>query len=234
MAVCPGCGTENIPDASFCGQCGRPLEGGDEAPRTEPLFGSKGSGSAGESRARVVAAGPDGATEAHPVGSEVVIGRDEGTLGLHDPALSGRHARVRRRGDRYVLEDLGSTNGVFVSPREPTRVRNGDLLLVGETPFRFVFGRKLRAGPAFVPILEGGRDGEAIGPGDPGLEGLRLHLALGAGRGPTAPDAPEAAFLVEAAEDAGEVFVRMGEARELADGDRFVAGSHTFRFERAG
>ncbi len=56
---------------------------------------------------------------------ETVIGRArEAAIRIDSLGLSRRHARVVRAGDAYQIEDLGSTNGVFVNG-EP--VRRGDL-----------------------------------------------------------------------------------------------------------
>jgi pSer/pThr/pTyr-binding forkhead associated (FHA) protein len=68
-------------------------------------------------------------------GDEIVAGRDA-TCGrvFHVPMVSGRHARLRREGERVVIEDLGSSNGTFVNGRRidgPTDVRAGDLIGLG-------------------------------------------------------------------------------------------------------
>ena len=48
-------------------------------------------------------------------GPEIIIGRDaEVAISLPDHSLSRQHARVRREGNIYSIEDLGSTNGTFV------------------------------------------------------------------------------------------------------------------------
>jgi hypothetical protein len=58
---------------------------------------------------------------------------------LDDPFVSQTHARVVPRGQMYVVEDLGSTNGTYVNGKE---VVEAQLLLdaelrVGETVFRY-------------------------------------------------------------------------------------------------
>jgi diguanylate cyclase (GGDEF)-like protein len=46
---------------------------------------------------------------------EIIIGRDaEVAISLPDHSLSRQHARVLRRDNIYMIEDLGSTNGTFV------------------------------------------------------------------------------------------------------------------------
>jgi len=47
---------------------------------------------------------------------ETTIGREVGnTLVLPDAGVSSQHARIVRRNGRFVLEDVGSTNGTFVN-----------------------------------------------------------------------------------------------------------------------
>src|SRR5688572_16260848 len=65
-----------------------------------------------------------------------VVGRgDDATVQIDDPDASRAHAEVVREGDRFVLRDLGSTNGSFLEGR---RVReaalcDGDLIRFGGT-----------------------------------------------------------------------------------------------------
>lgn len=74
------------------------------------------------------------------LGDVLTFGRaPESDVVLEDPFVSSTHARVVRRGQTSVLEDLGSTNGTFVNERA---VREAVLtpetrLRVGETVFRY-------------------------------------------------------------------------------------------------
>ena len=67
----------------------------------------------------------------HPVS----IGRlPDNAVVIDNPAVSGRHARVYREGNHYVLEDLKSTNGTFVNDQPIARhsLLEGDVILVGK------------------------------------------------------------------------------------------------------
>ena len=75
------------------------------------------------------------------VGAHAVsIGRlpDNGLV-IDNPAVSGRHARVYREGNHYVLEDLKSTNGTFVNDKPIARhtLVEGDMILVGKHTLAF-------------------------------------------------------------------------------------------------
>ena len=63
--------------------------------------------------------------------------------GLPDRSVSRPHAQVAKLDSRYVLTDLGSANGTLVNGRlieEPTPLKNGDVLLIGETTILFRAG----------------------------------------------------------------------------------------------
>lgn len=47
----------------------------------------------------------------------LTIGRKRGDLLLDDPLVSGRHCRIYFKGDAWIVEDLGSTNGTLVDGR---------------------------------------------------------------------------------------------------------------------
>ena len=70
------------------------------------------------------------------VGNEPVsIGRRPDNMIIIDhPVVSGRHARVFREGNQYVVEDLKSTNGTFVNHKPIARhtLVEGDTVLVGK------------------------------------------------------------------------------------------------------
>lgn len=71
--------------------------------------------------------------------SETVIGRDAVCdIVLSEKTASARHARIRRTtGGFYELEDLGSSNGVFVDGDrvEKMTLLDGDSFQIGDTKF---------------------------------------------------------------------------------------------------
>ena len=72
---------------------------------------------------------------------ETTIGRKpENTIHVDNLAVSGRHARVLRIGNKAILEDLGSTNGTFVNDKQITKhiLQHGDSIVIGKHVLTFV------------------------------------------------------------------------------------------------
>ncbi len=74
--------------------------------------------------------------------SETVIGRDPTCdIVLAEKSASARHARIKKgAGGFFELEDLSSTNGVFVDGERVERMtlQDGDTFTVGDTRFSIV------------------------------------------------------------------------------------------------
>lgn len=71
---------------------------------------------------------------------ELTVGRSPGcgVPTTYDVYSSTLHARLYRRGDQFLVEDLGSTNGTYVNSEritKPTKLARGDLLQIGATVF---------------------------------------------------------------------------------------------------
>ncbi|MGH9224781.1 MAG: FhaA domain-containing protein [Acidimicrobiales bacterium] len=82
-----------------------------------------------------------------PDGRRIPVGEDPVSIGrlpecdvvLSDPNVSRRHAEVRRRGNDFVVVDLGSTNGTKVNGAgvRERRLNDGDEIALGGTRIRF-------------------------------------------------------------------------------------------------
>jgi hypothetical protein len=73
---------------------------------------------------------------------ETIIGRAEGSdIALFgDPGVERSHARIVRRGDRFVLENIGAASATYVNDtpvQGPTALRSGDLIRVGRSVLSF-------------------------------------------------------------------------------------------------
>ena len=92
-------------------------------------------------------------TEFRLTSDESYIGRWDADNGIfpdvdldtHDPEakVSRRHARIIKENGRYMVEDLGSTNGTFINrgrrliPGARQPLNDGDEIIVGKTFLRF-------------------------------------------------------------------------------------------------
>ncbi|MFH1261905.1 MAG: GGDEF domain-containing protein [Pseudomonadota bacterium] len=76
-------------------------------------------------------------------GNETIIGRGETcAVRVNEENVSRQHAQVIRRDQEILIEDLNSTNGTYVNTRKITShiLQNGDLILIGNTIFKFISG----------------------------------------------------------------------------------------------
>ncbi len=101
----------------------------------------------------VIERGESANTEFQLSAEESYIGRWDADNGIfpdvdldaYDPdaKVSRRHARITYRGNIYMIEDLGSTNGTFLNrgrrllPGSPQVLSEGDEIIVGKTFLRF-------------------------------------------------------------------------------------------------
>src|SRR5512138_2454427 len=69
-------------------------------------------------------------------GDQMTIGRDStNEIVINDAEVSRRHSRLTFQGGKYVLEDLGSTNGTFVNGQRlagPRVLKPGEVISFGE------------------------------------------------------------------------------------------------------
>lgn len=117
------------------------------AATAEPAPADRGSASAylpGQSvtgSLRIIAGGEIGAR--FSLEGVTVIGRlPECDVTLNDASVSRKHARITRQGDRWMVEDLGSTNGMRVNGAQvgQSQLRDGDRLELGGVKLAFSAG----------------------------------------------------------------------------------------------
>ena len=107
------------------------------------------TGSAGEERPEPVAVPPGGTIlvlngfyeglELPIDRGRIVVGRGRGAdVILAEPTISREHAAIACDGERFFVEDLGSTNGTLVNGDrcERTRIGSGDEIRMGRLQLR--------------------------------------------------------------------------------------------------
>jgi hypothetical protein len=100
-------------------------------------------------------------------GDQLIIGRDATSgVAINDAEVSRKHSRLNFQGGKYVIEDLGSTNGTFVNGQRlvsSTVLKSGDLVSLGEQIVLMyealatdagatMIGHKAQARPAPAPV----------------------------------------------------------------------------------
>jgi serine/threonine-protein kinase len=153
MVFCGFCGGRIAADDLFCAHCGA----------KQPLAGISPSAAlqAARTTAKLIVAGT---TE---LDASFLLQKDSNLVGRSDPhsnifpevdlsrfdletKVSRRHARIWRKGETFLVEDLGSVNGTVVlgrdndtvrlAPHQPRVLENGDKLRLGETTLHFLVG----------------------------------------------------------------------------------------------
>lgn len=81
--------------------------------------------------------------------SPVIVGRSsKADIQIDQESVSRNHARIVNREGKVTIEDLGSTNGSYVNDEQISgefAVRNGDLVKIGRTIFKFIAGGNIEA-----------------------------------------------------------------------------------------
>ncbi|MBI5515003.1 MAG: FHA domain-containing protein [Deltaproteobacteria bacterium] len=99
-----------------------------------------------------------------PVGTFVAGRSGECQLILDDLQVSRRHAQFTVDANRLFVEDLGSRNGVLVNRAKingPTRLRDGDTVLLGQNEYLVV--ARADDAPAVAPVSRNTRQKTTLG-----------------------------------------------------------------------
>ncbi|MGF7398482.1 FHA domain-containing protein [Thermoanaerobacterium thermosaccharolyticum] len=60
---------------------------------------------------------------------------------VENPYVSSKHAMIRKKGKKFVIQDLNSTNGTFVNGKRVknmARIKNNDVIRLGNEEYRFL------------------------------------------------------------------------------------------------
>jgi predicted amidophosphoribosyltransferase len=127
---CPNCSNPLPPRSQHCPKCGTVLSADHTVAMSSYRPGSK-------ARLRLIV--DDGNPgEEFDLGSETVLGRVTGDITFpDDDYMSGRHARIIRKGTQFLLTDEASRNGTFIRITGDVELKPGDMILVGKQLFRF-------------------------------------------------------------------------------------------------
>src|SRR6267378_3655095 len=176
MTACPVCYRDLVPVGGRCPACGADRSG--EADQVAELIddeptgrGAGRSGSAAPPAAppgdgpRLILKGAGGPAE-FPLGEANVLGRStQATVRLADREVSRKHSQIDREGQDFVLHDLGSSNGTFLNGKRifgPTRLNDGDEVLIGVSRMEFRLGAGDEGAAAIVHMEPAGAPLEGV------------------------------------------------------------------------
>src|SRR5438876_12276472 len=87
-------------------------------------------------------------------GSEVTVGRlPDNDIVIDNPAVSSHHCKITLMGDTFFVEDLNSSNGVFLNAKKTMKagLKNNDVIGIVKHALKFVDDRPAATIPAAAP-----------------------------------------------------------------------------------
>jgi pSer/pThr/pTyr-binding forkhead associated (FHA) protein len=152
---CNNCGHRNPLGANFCSSCGAVLETQPPENTTVTFHPATPADPIDEDVSveleefgedvgvLVVKRGPEAGSRFTLDNPLTTAGRHpESDIFLDDITVSRRHAEIARRGDGYVVKDVGSLNGTYLNREriEESGLANGDELQIGKYKLVFLVG----------------------------------------------------------------------------------------------
>jgi pSer/pThr/pTyr-binding forkhead associated (FHA) protein len=150
---CTNCGHRNPEGSNFCSSCGHPLQDAPGSDSTTITFATGDLDSdleeeihiapeelEGGRGALIVKRGPNAGSKFFLDTDVTEVGRHpDSAIFLDDITVSRRHAELRRSGNAFSLNDVGSLNGTYVNRErvEQAELRSGDEIQIGK--FKLVF-----------------------------------------------------------------------------------------------
>lgn len=252
--VCEECSAPVPPGHKFCGACGATVPE-EVVERPVAFFGAIQQ----PGKARLILIRGDQGVEGVSYllqGAEHFAGRQEGPILFpEDTWLSARHANFFYQGDRLVVRDEGSANGVYLRIRQPVELQPGEHFLCGEQVFRLDRMPPDTSGPeedgtAFyasprrpspfrvVQILRGGAEGMVFCARDNAVQIGRENSDMNfpddvymSGNHARVEMSGSGAFSLADSNSKNGTFVRIDGEQELKHGDYLFLGHQLLRVE---
>jgi pSer/pThr/pTyr-binding forkhead associated (FHA) protein len=252
--VCKECSTPVPSGHKFCGRCGAVVPPQVLELRTD-FFGAMQT----PGKARLILIRGDSGSDGLSYllqGTEHVAGRRDGQIVFpEDTWLSPRHANFVYRGEKLVVRDEGSKNGVYMRLRAQTPIEPGDSFLCGEQVFRldrtpgdsagpdpdmtYFYSSPRRPSPFRVTqLLRGGGEGVVMcareNQATVGREDCDLNFPedvfMSANHARIAV-APDGSFTLVDNNSKNGTYIRIRGERELSHGDYVFLGKQLLRVE---
>src|SRR5262245_61090263 len=91
---------------------------------------------------------------------EITVGRNpDNDIVIDNPAVSGRHCKIVLSADTFFVEDLNSSNGVFLNAKKTLKagLKNNDVIGIVKHTLKFVDDHNQETVPA-PPVTPPGAD----------------------------------------------------------------------------
>ena len=253
--TCKECSSPVPPGHKFCGACGTTIPE-DLLEKKVEYFGSMQS--PGKARL-ILIRGTDGTDGLSYLlqGTEHVAGRTNAQIPFpNDTWISDRHANFIYRGEKLVVRDEGSLNGVYVRVRQPVPLAAGESFLCGEQLFRADLTPRDGAGPEpdqtyfysspkrpssfrVVQMLRGGSDGMLHCARESSIQIGREDNEMNfpediymSGRHARVDLGTDGTFTLHDLGSRNGTYIRIRGERELAHGDYLFIGQQLLRVEQ--
>jgi predicted amidophosphoribosyltransferase len=132
--ACPKCSQQVVFGAAFCHKCGASIT----SARTVAMSSLKAAPRPAPKGRLLLIVDGEATGDEFEIRGEAVVGRINGDITFpHDDYMSSSHARIAKRGDKFVLIDEDSRNGCFIRIKKEVEIDSGDFILLGKQLFRF-------------------------------------------------------------------------------------------------
>jgi pSer/pThr/pTyr-binding forkhead associated (FHA) protein len=234
----------------FCASCGLPLAKA-AAPAPTPAPAPEAAGPTTPVLLTVLRADGSEAGSFEVPAGVTTVGRDTGAIFGGDNYLSPQHAMLTRKGSKFFVKDIGTTNGTYLRLKReaPEPLINGQMFRIGQEILRFealapmppVDGVEHMGGPSagYIGRVAMVTSRDATGNAFPIPEtGVHIGRERGhilfpedgyvSGLHCSLTHQDNALTLTDLGSSNG-TFVRLNEERELHDGDVLLMGQQLFR-----
>ena len=253
MQLCPTCGNQVPDNAAFCSNCGTKLSAKPQSRASATLMLQVDGAVRQHRLVQVRPGGHDGASFTLSPGRSI-LGRGEAQIRIDDPYLSPKHLELNLREEQVTVQDLQSSNGVFLRIRADTGLVPRDEIRIGRQLLRFEPLPEAEVGPdsgriwgspnrgarfRVCQLLEGAGLGEALPLGDGeylfGREegGMTFPADPSVSRRHAILSVVRENVILRDLESANGTFLRLRRETALTPGDELLIGAQQLRYEAA-
>lgn len=137
--TCPSCGYPARSGESICPNCNQALKPAVAVTKTDNSKTVRRVVPTPQTRYRLVALSIDAESELRSIplsGEQILLNRELLDAGNNSISRTG-HASLTYQAGEWWLENMSSLKSTFIQVNEPVRIKEGDVILIGDRLFRF-------------------------------------------------------------------------------------------------